>query len=54
MIELFKLKSGKYGLDKVDVLFFQFLNIRCALNKSETWEKELPKKFPELHSPRLP
>ena len=27
-----------------NILFFQFLSIRCALNKSETWERELPKK----------
>ena len=31
-----------------NVIFFQFLSIRCTLNKSETWERELPKKIPRL------
>ena len=37
-----------------NILFFQFLSIRCALNKSETWERELPKKIPRVTFPRAP
>ena len=37
-----------------NVLLFQFLNIRCTLNKSETWERQLPKKIPRVTFPRAP
>ena len=36
------------------VLFFQFRSIRCALNKSETWERELPKKISRVTFPQAP
>ena len=38
-----------------NVLFFQFLSIRCSLNNSETRERELiPNKIPGVTFPRPP
>ena len=37
-----------------NVLFFQFLSIRWALNKSKTWERKLPKKILRVTFPRAP
>ena len=40
---------------ETNVLFFQFLSIRCSLNTSETRERELiPNKIPGVTFPRPP